>query len=89
MDGFCRLNSKVLSAHLDSDALSKLQEEKAELSAELVSCMKTAQSLDDSLTPLGLIVHGESPGGTSTQLHSQADQVGVRWAIGCMLRLIQ
>lgn len=74
---YCRLTSKASHADLDTDTLTRLQSERADLVGTLNGCLESAQDLDDRVSALGVVVHTENVSGPATELYDHTKKVSL------------
>ena len=72
---FDRLTSKASHADLDTETLTRLQSERADLVSTLNGCLESAQDLDDRVSALGVVVHTDSVSGPATELYDHTKKV--------------
>lgn len=70
-----RLSSRISLLDLDDESLTRLQGERADVASSLTHCLNTAQSLDDSVSNLGVVVHTDSQSGPAIELYDHTKKV--------------
>lgn len=70
-----RLNSKISLADLDDQTLTRIQDERSELTSTLNECLNRAQTLDDKVSGLSVIVHTEKQSGPAVELYDHTKKV--------------
>ncbi|XP_067943131.1 myosin heavy chain, skeletal muscle-like [Watersipora subatra] len=70
-----RLNSKLSMTDLDNDSLTRIQAERAGVTSTLNKCLEQAQTLDDKVSGLEVVVRADTQTGPAVELYDHTKKL--------------